>query len=389
MLWTLVLGLLLWPDPGYAHNDGCMVQDSLKFDDLLVDFVRFTAFTPSSGNIFEAKLACENETWFSHIITASADNITLKTAKKETGWPAPETEEEWTEFELKFGDFYEVLDGRGQSWIAERVSPTCLVTKVEISEGEFARHCPEGTLKWEVEDEKCASVPLPRSFKGDHTLNLTLMSRDSFSPVFHLGGTQVELGMRAGSVVASGKGTSPLEPPVQRTLLRFSRRGDRVSCELTTDALLHTVTLARESRSVSVCAKDSKFLLMLTLEKEIQGTTGLRSYLLWILVSSGVSFVLVVASVVGMLHRLLHRHQNVTRVRTPQQGKPRAGQERPPDTWSPYLEPRVLPHRESAGSDNTRSNPEHIYEEVDEAAFVPGFETYSSQDESSSAGSLA
>ncbi|XP_042885264.1 uncharacterized protein LOC122261607 [Penaeus japonicus] len=274
VLWTLVLGLLLWPDPGYAHNDGCVVQDSLKFEDLLVDFVRFTAFTPSSGNIFKAKLSCENETWFSHIITASADNVTLKTIEKETGWPAPETEEGWTEFELKFGDFYEVLDGRGQSWIAEKVPPTCLFTKVEISEGEFARHCLEGTLKWEVEDEKCASVPLPRSFKGDHTLNLTLMSRDSFSPVFHLGGTQVELGMRAGSVVVSGKGTSPLEPPVQRTLLRFSPRGDRVSCELTTDGLLHTVTLARESRSLSVCAKDSKFLLMLTLEKEIQGTTG-------------------------------------------------------------------------------------------------------------------
>jgi len=146
-----------------------------------------------------------------------------------TTMPAPPAEEGWTDLELKFGDTYELLDGQDRSWIGQEISPKCMLKKVEISDGKFAKHCPEGTLKWEVEGKKCSFVPLPRSSGSRHTLDLTLVSKDSFRPVFQLGGVEVELGMREGSVVAAGKGNSPLKPPTQRIRLDFSRCAGQTS----------------------------------------------------------------------------------------------------------------------------------------------------------------
>lgn len=211
---------------------GCVVQDSLTFEDLLVASVKFKAYTPPSGSIFKAKLTCDGD-WHSDSFDVTRNNVTMRSFHggtfNTTVMPAPPAEEGWTDLELKFSDTYELLDGQGQSWIGQDFSLKCKLKEVEISDGKFAKHCPEGTLKWEVEGEKCAFVPLPRSPESSHTLNLTLMSKDSFKPVFHLGGVEVELGMREGSVVAAGEGDSPLKPPTQRILLGFKRRGMNTS----------------------------------------------------------------------------------------------------------------------------------------------------------------
>nr|XP_027237137.1 uncharacterized protein LOC113828376 [Penaeus vannamei] len=225
---TLALWSLLWSTAGHALavKDGCVVQDSLNFDDLVVGSVKFTVYTPPSGSIFKAKLTCDGD-WYSDSFDVSGDGVTMERFHGNnlttTVMPAPPAEEGWPDLELKFGDTYELLDGQGQSWIGQEISPKCMLKKVEISDGKFAKHCPEGTLKWEVEGKKCSFVPLPRSSGSRHTLNLTLVSKDSFRPVFQLGGVEVELGMREGSVVAAGKGNSPLEPPTQRIRLGFKR----------------------------------------------------------------------------------------------------------------------------------------------------------------------
>ncbi|XP_069990536.1 uncharacterized protein [Penaeus vannamei] len=225
---TLALWSLLWSTAGHALavKDGCVVQDSLNFDDLVVGSVKFTVYTPPSGSIFKAKLTCDGD-WYSDSFDVSGDGVTMERFHGNnlttTVMPAPPAEEGWPDLELKFGDTYELLDGQGQSWIGQEISPKCMLKKVEISDGKFAKHCPEGTLKWEVEGKKCAFVPLPRSSGSRHTLNLTLVSKDSFRPVFQLGGIEVELGMREGSVVAAGKGNSPLEPPTQTIRLGFKR----------------------------------------------------------------------------------------------------------------------------------------------------------------------
>lgn len=206
----------------------------MEFEELLVDFVRFTAFAPASGSIFKAKLVCEETDWHRDSFVVSQDNTVLNRfhgdVSEKKNLTGPEIEEGWTDFELKFGDVYQLVDGRGQSWIAEEISPKCKVGKVEISEGQFARECSEGTLKWEVKSGKCAFVPISSS-KSGYTLNLTLMSRYSFSPIFHLGGTKVGLGVRNGKMVVADDDNAPLQPSTQRVRLHFKLQGN-ISCKV-------------------------------------------------------------------------------------------------------------------------------------------------------------
>ncbi|XP_069990535.1 uncharacterized protein [Penaeus vannamei] len=281
---TLALWSLLWSTAGHALavKDGCVVQDSLNFDDLVVGSVKFTVYTPPSGSIFKAKLTCDGD-WYSDSFDVSGDGVTMERFHGNnlttTVMPAPPAEEGWPDLELKFGDTYELLDGQGQSWIGQEISPKCMLKKVEISDGKFAKHCPEGTLKWEVEGKKCAFVPLPRSSGSRHTLNLTLVSKDSFRPVFQLGGIEVELGMREGSVVAAGKGNSPLEPPTQTIRLGFKRCAVQTSFTTTAGEplsnFLYLPVLASEIRHMNVCEKnDRKFILTVTLEEETECATG-------------------------------------------------------------------------------------------------------------------
>ncbi|XP_047489973.1 uncharacterized protein LOC125039765 [Penaeus chinensis] len=281
VLWTLTLGSLLVLNGGYAVKDGCVVQDSLDFEDLAVGSVRFKAYVPPSGSIFKVKLTCDGD-WHSDSFNVSSNSVTMKSFHDDnlnsTVMPAPPAEEGWTDLELKFSDTYELLDGQGQSWIGKEISPKCKLKKVKVSDGRFAKHCPEGTLKWEVEGEKCAFVPLPHS-ENHHTLNLTLMSKDNFKPVFHLGGVEVELGMREGSVVAAGEGNSPLKPPTQRIRLGLKRRGKNTSFTMTTGeslpSFLYQAVLASETRHVNVCeASDGKFILTATQEEKAGGATG-------------------------------------------------------------------------------------------------------------------
>ncbi|XP_069990538.1 uncharacterized protein [Penaeus vannamei] len=302
--------------------------------------------------------------------------------------PAPPAEEGWTDLELKFGDTYELLDGQDRSWIGQEISPKCMLKKVEISDGKFAKHCPEGTLKWEVEGKKCSFVPLPRFSGSRHTLDLTLVSKDSFRPVFQLGGVEVELGMREGSVVAAGKGNSPLEPPTQRIRLDFSRCAGQTSFTMTTGEplsyFLYQAVLASETRHMNVCEVNGrKFILTATLEEETGGATGsepaggaegaagkfTQGYLFWGLLA-GLIFAAGILIGQAVCLCLRRRHRDEGSARTPQQGPPAADQDRQPDIESPYLNPRVLSHREPEPSDCTSSGSEHVYEEVDEDAFL-------------------
>lgn len=217
----------------------CAVKDTIRFEKLLFGSIKFTAHAPSNGSVFTAKVACNSEHWYHDTFTVTHSSVTLHrfhaSGEESVTYPAPEVDEGWIEFHIKFGKTYELGDARGRSWIPEGFGLKCDVGSIDVSEGTFTASCPQGTPRWEVEGERCAHVPVPAS-EDERKLDLSLASRYFFSPVFFLEEAQVHLGTSGGgSVTASGARLSPLPPSTQRVVLSFGPEGGKVSVKVGTD----------------------------------------------------------------------------------------------------------------------------------------------------------
>ncbi|XP_047489020.1 uncharacterized protein LOC125039252 [Penaeus chinensis] len=391
-LWSLLLGASVSCACSSALyvGDDCAVKDTIRFEKLLFGSIKFTAHTPSNGSVFTAKVACNSEHWYHDTFTVTHSSVTLHrfhaSGEESVTYPAPEVDEGWVEFHIKFGKTYELGDARGSSWIPEGFGLKCDVGSIDVSEGTFMASCPQGTPKWEVEGERCARVPVPAS-EDKRKLDLSLASRYFFSPVFLLEEAQVQLGTSGGgSVTASGARLSPLPPSTQRVVLSFVPDGGKVSVKvLMAGDMLHMLTLRKDPREVKVCGrKSTKFMLVLNLEtkrtkKELGGPTFKTKLMMeYVIGGMGALIVMLVACLAVSLFRRSHANQarrgSCARRRPASRGPPedphKPAAQHPARPNSAYLEPRAgVPWAFPAGP-RISSSPEHVYEEVDDGAGI-------------------
>ncbi|XP_042888847.1 uncharacterized protein LOC122264167 [Penaeus japonicus] len=271
---SLLLGALMSCDFSFAIyvGDDCAVRDSIRFEKMLFGAIKFTAYSPSIGTVFKAKVTCDGENWYHDTFSVTHSTVTLQrfhaSGEESVTYPAPAMEEGWNEFHIKFSKTYELGDDRGRSWIPGGFGLKCEVGSIDVSEGTFVASCPQGTPKWEVEGEKCARVPVPAS-KEAWKLNVSLASRYFFGPVVFLEEAKIHLGTsEGGSVTASSTNLSLLPPSTQRVLFSLVSDGGIMSVKvLMAGKMVHTVTPRKGPREVKVCGKKgTKFMLVLNLE---------------------------------------------------------------------------------------------------------------------------
>ncbi|XP_042888838.1 uncharacterized protein LOC122264160 [Penaeus japonicus] len=390
---SLLLGALMSCDFSFAIyvGDDCAVRDSIPFEKMLFGDIKFTAYSPSNGTVFKAKVTCDGENWYHDTFSVTHSTVTLQrfhaSGEESVTYPAPPMEEGWNEFHIRFSKTYELGDDRGRSWIPGGFGLKCEVGSIDVSEGTFVASCPQGTPKWEVEGEKCARVPVPAS-KDAWKLDVSLASRYFFSPVVFLEEAKIHLGTsEGGSVTASSTNLSPLPPSTQRVLFSHASDGGIVSVKvLMAGKMVHAVTLRKEPREVKVCGKKgTKFMLVLNLEaktlKMRKEPEDSKQDVVMLSVIGGMAALTVMllagcACLAYRLHALVQtRRESRSRGRDPSS---RAQSEDPrkvalrhcPRPSSGYLEPRVGVPWSSPAVPRISSSPEHIYEEVDESTIT-------------------
>ncbi|KAK7084196.1 hypothetical protein SK128_011581, partial [Halocaridina rubra] len=196
----------------------CLVKKKIEETNIFYDTLEFSVANDgqinSSTDIVVSSYSDEElfclQINSSHIVQKI--NQSIISAQKTTN-----TIKYWTTLRFGFCGNISLEDEHGRSWLAQRTYLQWPIKYIGITGGYLMKTCSQKTPTWEVNGTNEQHIPL---FVNKKHLVLTLISPQTFNPIFNICGSQFKLGMSNGSLI-SGNSSGPLVAGRKQIFLEY------------------------------------------------------------------------------------------------------------------------------------------------------------------------